>query len=243
MSGELALSDRRSQQSRRRRRKRKRSLHDAPFNSTSFLMADHSDTVQYLDRCLATGDYYCCSGEEDESFLCKEFLKDYNTVRSDRLVAMSKAELINEYVAMESRIEILEARLAAIAEREEAIKDRVHYDFSKGEVPMSPEIAEKIRIFQKEIHSLEIENIRLREASRASSDSSSSSSSSSSSGSSSSEDESEEHISPPPSNRTKSPHNQEESAVDTGYESAAHLRDEEDHGPDLISDNAVSSSS
>ncbi|CAB4054725.1 unnamed protein product [Lepeophtheirus salmonis] len=98
------------QHQRRRRRKRKRSLHDAPFNSTSFLINDHSDTVQYLDRFLGSGeqkeeglvgqeklkgpdlsysleeDSFYSSPEDEGSFLCKEFIKDYNRVRSDRLI-------------------------------------------------------------------------------------------------------------------------------------------------------------
>jgi protein HEXIM1/2 len=114
----------------------------APSNTTQFIMNDHSDTIQFLDVQLGVSresvgvthgcgrvvsraressfsldsdeDYYYSSPEDEEDFLSKEFLKDYNRVRADRLVSMSKGELISEYLQMEARIDALEKRLQRV---------------------------------------------------------------------------------------------------------------------------------
>merc|ERR1712129_666295 len=57
-------------------------------------------------------DYYYSSPEDEEEFMSREFIKDYDNLRNDRLVDMSKSELINEYLQMEERIESLERRLS-----------------------------------------------------------------------------------------------------------------------------------
>ena len=44
--------------------------------------------------------------------MSREFIKDYDNLRNDRLIDMSKSELINEYLQMEERIEALEKRLS-----------------------------------------------------------------------------------------------------------------------------------
>ena len=50
--------------------------------------------------------------EDEEEFMSREFIKDYDNLRNDRLIDMSKSELINEYLQMEERIEALEKRLS-----------------------------------------------------------------------------------------------------------------------------------
>merc|ERR1712238_319098 len=57
-------------------------------------------------------DYYYSSPEDEEEFMSREFIKDYDNLRNDRLIDMSKTELINEYLQMEERIETLEKRLS-----------------------------------------------------------------------------------------------------------------------------------
>ena len=184
------------------RKRKKRKPDAAPFNTTQFIMNDHGDTIQYLDRQLGVKsaetaahsssdpaspaggpsfkgriitraressfsldsdeDFFYSSPEDEGDFLSKEFLKDYNQVRADRLVTMSKGDLINEYMNMESRIETLEKKLERAKAREEAKNQNADFDLERGEVPMAPEMAEKIRIFQREIHLLESENRDLR---------------------------------------------------------------------------------
>ncbi len=193
------------------RRKRRITLtNNAPFNSTQFLMNDHiTDTIRHLDDTLNKkedpeagngsrrnrvksessfsvdsndDDFFYSSPEDEEDFVNKEFMKDYDNVRSDRLVDMTKTELINEYLVMEKRIETLEKRLS---------KNR-----SGTETPVATaENSEKISQYQKEIQRLQVENDQLKQQSAArccssscsnSSCSSSSSDNDSSSGSSSS---------------------------------------------------------
>lgn len=180
---------------------------NAPFNTTQFLMADHGDTIQYLDEELGVGgaspaplgaphnqlqrarqasfsqedaedtaDIYYSSPDDEGDFLSGEFLRDYNNVRADRLVTMSKSELIGEYISMEARIDSLEKRLERAREREDARReenarnneeqDEPDYDFERLEFPMSPEVAEKIRVFQREIHGITLENNKLKSENR-----------------------------------------------------------------------------
>jgi protein HEXIM1/2 len=130
-------------------------------------------------------DYYYSSPEDEEEFVSKEFIKDYDSVRTDRLIDMNKSELINEYLQMEGRIETLEKRLST---SENSTKPEPS---SSSE---DTEMAETIRGYQKEIQRLESENDQLKLTTRASCSSCSNSccsSSSSDSDSSSSDSESE----------------------------------------------------
>jgi len=133
--------------------------------------------------------YYYSSPEDEEEFMNKEFIKDYDSVRNDRLIDMSKDELINEYLQMEQRIEALEKRLSTKSQEEETPKP-------------SPDetISDTIKHFQKEIHRLESENSQLKKVNSSNSAScsscSSSSDSSDSSGSSSDNDSEEEEDGP-----------------------------------------------
>ena len=161
----------------------------APFNTTQFIMDDHGDTIQYLDKKLGVSaaasennpsygepmrrrvsraressfsldsdegdgeDHFYSSPDDDGEFLCREFLKDYDSARADRLVAMAKGELISEYLQMESRIDALEKRLR-----------RAHQQQQDDERQQpEAEVAERIRFFEREIQNLEVENQSLRE--------------------------------------------------------------------------------
>jgi len=132
-------------------------------------------------------DYFYSSPEDEEEFMSREFIKDYDSVRTDRLIDMSKSELINEYLQMEKKIDALEKCL------------NTNKEITKKE----DNNEETIRQFQKEILRLETENDRLKTAKGCSSCScssdeqeSGSDSDSSSSSSSSSEDEEEEITEP-----------------------------------------------
>jgi hypothetical protein len=185
--------------------------------------------------------------EEQQAFLSHQFQCDYNRLKTDRLERMDKADLMEEFLLLEKTVEELEGRLAAISAREEAKARRgeADYEFARGEVPMEPEVAAKIRIFQEEILRLGLENSRLAaenaelarhfvanmeeeesEEEDCDSDSSSSSSSSSSSGSSSasssssdsdSDSDEEDLVSELVEGRPKA---EESKTEDTGYESA-----------------------
>ena len=102
-------------------------------------------------------DFFYSSPDDEEEFLSREFLKDYDSARSDRLVAMGKGELINEYLQMEARIDALEKRLQRSSKRKERE--------ATPAAPSStdPDTTERIGVFQREIRALEAENAALRE--------------------------------------------------------------------------------
>jgi hypothetical protein len=185
-------------------------------------------------------------GEDQHAFLSEQFQCDYNRLKVDRLERLNKADLMEEFLLLEKTVEELEGRLSAIAAREEAKarSGEADYEFARGEVPMEPEVAAKIRIFQEEISRLGVENSRLAaenaeltrrqllaanvseseeeedlgdSSSSSSSSSSASSSSSSSSDSDSSCEEEEELVTELLEGRIKA---EESKTEDTGYESA-----------------------
>ncbi|TRY69325.1 hypothetical protein TCAL_03231 [Tigriopus californicus] len=166
---------------------------DAPFNTTQFIMNDHGDTIQYLDKKLkvtpesflrnpnacdgptkvitrardssfsldSDEDYFYSSPEDEEEFVNNEFLKEYNNARADRLVTLNKADLINEYIQMESKIDILEDRLVKARQREEARKSDAEAAAQLA-MQITPEMMDRIRNFQKEIQALKMDNHHLR---------------------------------------------------------------------------------
>jgi len=121
-------------------------------------------------------DYYYSSPDDEDEFLTKEFSKDYERSNVDRLENMKKDEIILEYLGREKQVEALEKRLEEIQDREttKELTGEVDYEFSRGEVPMEPETAQKIKVFQAEIRrlmrenkNLHLENARLKRKYRA----------------------------------------------------------------------------
>lgn len=214
---------------RRRKRPRKRCGRSglrtkpvAPFNTTQFLMEEHDllqdtdivarprrhrDSSFSLDSDDQSNQFYS-SPEDEEEFLTKEFWTAYEDVHAERLDTMTKAQLVQEYLALEEKVDLLERQLRAVRARHryrfQHQEDEEDDAVGPGEVRVDPETAQKITIFQNEICNLEVENRRLREenfalrrfsgtkslSSSSSSSTSSSSSDSSSSSSSSSSDSS-----------------------------------------------------
>jgi len=207
----------------------------APLNSTQFLMSDvhHEDTQHYLETTLSNQgkngverseskrflareqsfdsdeENYYSSPEDEEEFVCQEFMKEYNSVRTGRLVDMNKSDLIQEYLQMEQRVDSLEKRLN---QRNEVAQDET-----------SKETDDQIRHYQREILRLEAENEKLRTANLAlaqqpsdNEDSCSTCSGSSSSESSESEDEAQNDEAPEKGKEES----KEDKETDTGYESS-----------------------
>merc|ERR1711902_187297 len=83
-------------------------------------------------------------------------------------MGMSKEILLNEFLILERKNEVLEARLESIKENEEekARLGQADYDFHMGEIPMEPDMAAKIQVFQHEISLLKAENQRLLKENR-----------------------------------------------------------------------------
>ncbi|KAK8742533.1 hypothetical protein OTU49_001940 [Cherax quadricarinatus] len=191
----------------------------APFNTTQFLMAEHDqlqdtdivgrprrhrDSSLSLDSEDQSNEFYS-SPEDEEEFLTREFWTAYEDVHAERLDTMTKAQLVQEYLALEEKVDLLERQLRAVRARHRyrlQQNDEIDDDdaVGPGELRVDSETAQKISIFQSEISNLESENRRLREENfelrrtsltRSSSSSSSSSSSDSSSSSSDSSSDSE----------------------------------------------------
>jgi len=175
-------------------------------------------------------DYYYSSPEDEEDFVCQEFIKEYNSQRRCRLVDMSKADLIQEYLRMERRVDNLNVRLN---------RPRTRPDNAQEE---DSNTAEQIRHYQREILRLEAENEKLRNANtslmaqkdsgKAAASDSDCSTCSSCSSSSSSEEEDEDEDSdtektepaPPPTRQaeagSEAKGNEGDKETDTGYESS-----------------------
>lgn len=207
-----------SKKSKKARRRRKRPRHRmlgkglrtkpvAPFNTTQFLMAEH-DQLQDTDIVARPRrnrdssfsvdsedqENFYSSPEDEDEFMAREFWNAYEDVHAERLDTMTKAQLVQEYLALEEKVDMLERQLRAVRARQRYRNQHMEDDdddddeVRPGEVKVDAETAQKISIFQNEISSLEVENRRLREENlmlRRSSSARSSSSSSSSSGSSS----------------------------------------------------------
>lgn len=142
----------------------------APYNSNQFLMEDHGN-LQELDDKLnksdgagsslmpprtrdssfsvdSDGDFYS-SPEDEEEFLTKEFDNAYEDLHAERLHSMSKNELIEEYLQLESKVDLLTKRLkgkSANIENDEDIQSNIPSD----------------NLFQQEMNRLLEENEDLR---------------------------------------------------------------------------------
>ena len=89
----------------------------APYNTTQFLISDHSDGDVGGDGQF----YYEQSDEED--FLFKEFNKEYEQQQFDNLLMMNKEKLLLEYLDVAKKNEALEEKLGSLEEEEEKIKE------------------------------------------------------------------------------------------------------------------------
>ncbi|CAN8014862.1 unnamed protein product [Ixodes persulcatus] len=143
----------------------------APYNTTQFLMEDHcvqepdfesrnghhrhrEDSVNSVD----SSDEFYSSPEDEDDFLQKQFSEAYDDVHAERLSSMSKAELVQEYLLLEDRVEDLEQKLrAARAARADA----------HTQTAPDPEQAQKLAVFRDEIRKLADENALVRAQNRA----------------------------------------------------------------------------
>ncbi|XP_044264567.1 protein HEXIM1 [Tribolium madens] len=101
---------------------------EAPYNSNQFLLEDHGN-IEELDENLknadqnsttsrtrdssfsvdSEGEFYS-SPDDEEQFLIKDFVDQYESVQAERLQSMSKDKLIQEYLMLESKLELLTKR-------------------------------------------------------------------------------------------------------------------------------------
>lgn len=147
----------------------------APNNTTQFLMEDHNDLEQ-LDvhlkppatnpECSNTNnrparardssfsvdseeDYFYSSPEDEEEFLTKEFSNTYEDLHAERLSSMPKAQLVEEYMELEHKIDVLETKL----------KNNSEADSSKSDFNVDSH--ENIHVFKQKLNKITLENERL----------------------------------------------------------------------------------
>eukprot|EP00090_Calanus_glacialis_P043859 TRINITY_DN7775_c0_g1_i1.p1 TRINITY_DN7775_c0_g1~~TRINITY_DN7775_c0_g1_i1.p1 ORF type:complete len:279 (-),score=75.52 TRINITY_DN7775_c0_g1_i1:106-942(-) len=104
----------------------------APYNTTQFIMADHAEDTTELLKLLERPnerktdkasmddeeEYYYSSPSDEEDFMSKEFIKDYNRQQVNNLEMMSKQMLLREYMIVLRKNETLESRLSIVQEKE-----------------------------------------------------------------------------------------------------------------------------
>ncbi|KAJ8965895.1 hypothetical protein NQ314_003836 [Rhamnusium bicolor] len=137
---------------------------EAPHNSNQFLLEDHG-LIEELDENLKSidqvststltrtrdssfsvdsdGEFYS-SPDDEEQFLIKDFDDQYESLHAERLQAMSKSQLIEEYIMLENKLEQLTKRLQKNDDKED----------DESEINR-PEL-------KREVERLTIENERLR---------------------------------------------------------------------------------
>ncbi|XP_066599685.1 protein HEXIM1 [Prorops nasuta] len=156
----------------------------APYNTTQFLMNDHSD-LPNLEQKLSEAsdlppnfhkpqapprtrdssfsvdsdeDYFYSSPEDEEEFLTKEFSSAYEDLHAERLGTLTKSELIQEYIQLEAKVDLLTKRLRGknLHQMEEQESD------SKSVATTEIEMAKKLKICQQRIEDLTKQNEQLR---------------------------------------------------------------------------------
>ncbi|KAK1118354.1 hypothetical protein K0M31_015056 [Melipona bicolor] len=157
----------------------------APYNTTQFLMDDHSDLPD-LDQKLSEAasselpttfqkpsapsrtrdssfsvdsdeDYFYSSPEDEEEFLTKEFSTAYEDLHAERLSTLSKSELIQEYLQLEAKVDLLTKRL-----RGKNLHQTEQRDLESNSSSTDTESAKKLKICQQRIDDLMQQNEQLK---------------------------------------------------------------------------------
>ncbi|XP_011167455.1 protein HEXIM1 isoform X2 [Solenopsis invicta] len=158
----------------------------ALYNTTQFLMADHSDLPD-LEQKLSEAaslevtalfpkpsapsrtrdssfsvdsdeDYFYSSPEDEEEFLTKEFSTAYEAVHEERLSTLTKTELIQEYRLLEARMDSLTKRRNKSSHQTGEERDSENKNVSTTD----SEIAKKLKLCQQRIDDLLQQNEQLR---------------------------------------------------------------------------------
>ncbi|XP_014600035.1 PREDICTED: protein HEXIM1-like [Polistes canadensis] len=161
----------------------------APYNTTQFLMNDHSDLPdidQKLSIATSTDfgvttfqkpppprtrdssfsvdsdeDYFFSSPEDEEEFLSKNFSSAYEDLHAERLSTLSKSELLEEYLQLEAKVDLLTKRLRGKNINQTEEKDNID-DKNNGANIIELDIAKKLNIFQQRIDDLVKQNEELK---------------------------------------------------------------------------------
>lgn len=152
----------------------------APYNTTQFLMEDHCvqepdyesmnghhrHRENSINDSVDSSDEFYSSPEDEEDFLQKQFSEAYDDVHAERLNAMSKAELVQEYLLLEERVEELEVKLKAARNARADAQTQTGAD-SRPATDSEEQAHQKMAVFRDEIRKLADENALVRARNRA----------------------------------------------------------------------------
>lgn len=99
-------------------------------------------------------DYFYSSPEDEEEFQAKEFSTAYEDLHAERLGSLTKSELIQEYIQLEARVDLLTKRLR---NRQNNYSSQVNSSSVDD-----PEAAKKLKVLQQRIDELHQQNEQLR---------------------------------------------------------------------------------
>ncbi|XP_043273954.1 protein HEXIM2 [Venturia canescens] len=163
----------------------------APYNTTQFLMEDHSDLPD-LDQKLAGAltsetmpasfqkpiapsrtrdssfsidsdeDYFYSSPENEEEFLTKEFSSAYEDLHAERLSTLTKSELIQEYVQLEAKFDLLTKRLKSKNLQPVENKETESKNGTSSSANCDNDLAKSLRTCQQRLDDLMQQNEQLR---------------------------------------------------------------------------------
>ncbi|KAK0089083.1 hypothetical protein PV326_004607 [Microctonus aethiopoides] len=163
----------------------------APYNTTQFLMEDHRTNLPSLDQTIcrvandksyfqkpsapsrtrdssfsidSDEDYFYSSPEDEEEFLTKEFSSAYEDYHAERLSALSKSDLIQEYIQLEAKVDALTKRLRCknIEQNEETeLNEMVGDNTSTTNSAINTDFTKKLKICQQRIDDLIQQNAQL----------------------------------------------------------------------------------
>lgn len=133
-----------------------------PYNTNRFLMEEHMPEFQAIQLTPSrtrdssfsadSEDYFNSLPEDEEEFLTKEFSSCYEDARTERMNEMSKTQLIDEYLQLESNFNKLSRdynRLVGSERSNEAAKER----------QQQIEFQNRIRILEDKIKELNADNL------------------------------------------------------------------------------------
>lgn len=169
----------------------------APYNNNQFLMEIHKPEPENDFQILQTPsartrdssfsvdsdeNYFYSLPDDEEEFLTKEFSSVYEDAQSERLSAMTKSELIQEYVLLEAKYESLVKRTkfkaknddekdctrmendSTTTDKESSDRDTTgtSADLSITEEPVIQEVIQRVKDQEEQIRELKLANEKLR---------------------------------------------------------------------------------
>ncbi|XP_001600696.3 protein HEXIM2 [Nasonia vitripennis] len=104
-------------------------------------------------------DYFYSSPEDEEEFLTKEFSSAYEDLHAERLGALTKTELIQEYIQLEAKVDLLTKRLRSKSGQQQQQQQE---SAEASEPSRDSETAKKLKVCQQRVDELLQQNEQLR---------------------------------------------------------------------------------